>query len=147
MVIVLERNIKESDKRNIREFLEKRGFKIKEIVGEEETILGAVGLVTIDLREVEILPGVARVIPITKPYKLASREFKKEDTIVEVGPIKIGGDRIVVIAGPCSVESREQVIETARLVKESGAVILRGGTFKPRTSPYSFQGLGEEGLK
>ncbi len=147
MIVVLERNIKERDKRNIKEFLEKRGFKIREIVGEEETILGAVGLVSIDLREVEILPGVARVIPITKPYKLASREFKKEDTIVDVGPIKIGGDRIVVIAGPCSVESREQVIETARLVKESGAVILRGGAFKPRTSPYSFQGLGEEGLK
>ncbi len=147
MIVILEHNIKEADKNRIREFLEKRGFKIKEIVGEEETIFGAVGLVSIDIREVEILPGVARVIPITKPYKLASREFKKDDTIVDVGPIKIGGDRIVVIAGPCSVESRDQVIETAKLVKESGAVILRGGAFKPRTSPYSFQGLGEEGLR
>ncbi len=147
MVVVLSKGIKEQDKAAIRSFLEKRGFTIREIVGEEETILGAVGLAQIDLREVEILPGVERVIPITKPYKLASREFKKDDTIVAVGPVKIGGLRITVIAGPCAVESREQIIESARIVRESGAVILRGGAYKPRTSPYAFQGLGEEGLK
>ena len=95
----------------------------------------------------ELLQGVVKVVPISKPYKLASRELKKDDTIVSVGPVKIGGKRIAIIAGPCSVESREQILETAKIVKESGAVILRGGAYKPRTSPYSFQGLGEEGLR
>ncbi|MBN1685100.1 MAG: 3-deoxy-7-phosphoheptulonate synthase [Spirochaetales bacterium] len=147
MVIVLKHNIKDDEKQRLRDFLESRGFRIREIVGEEETIFGAVGLAPMDLREVELLPGVDRAIPITKPYKFASREFKKEDTVVQVGPVKVGGMRIAVIAGPCSVESREQVLETARLVRESGAVMLRGGAFKPRTSPYSFQGMGEEGLK
>jgi 3-deoxy-7-phosphoheptulonate synthase len=147
MIVVLEHNIKPADKKNIVSFLEDKGFRIREIQGEEETILGAVGIIPIDLRQVEILPGVARVIPITKPYKLASREFKKEDTSIPVGPVKIGGSRIAVIAGPCSVESRQQILEIAALVRESGAVILRGGAYKPRTSPYAFQGLGEEGLK
>ncbi len=147
MIIVLEHNAGEPEKRDLKAFLKDKGFRVREIVGEEEIILGAVGTAHVDLREVEVLPGVARVIPITKPYKLASREFKREDTVVQVGPIKIGGQRIVVIAGPCAVESREQIIEAAQCVKESGAVILRGGAFKPRTSPYSFQGLGEKGLK
>ena len=147
MVVVLEHGIKEKDKQNLIAFLEQMGFRIREIQGEEETILGVVGLIPIDLRKVEMLPGVARVIPITKPYKLASREFKKEDTCIQVGPIKIGGSRIVVIAGPCAVESRRQILEIAQLVKDSGAVVLRGGAYKPRTSPYAFQGLGEEGLK
>lgn len=147
MVIVLERSIRQDDKENLRLFLEQRGFKVKEIQGEEETIFGAVGQLSMDIREVEILSGVKRVIPISKPYKLASREFNKKDTIVSVGNIKVGGPRITVIAGPCAVENREQIIESARLVKESGAVILRGGAYKPRTSPYTFQGLGEEGLK
>jgi len=147
MVIVLERGIKQEHKDEIRSFLEGKGYQVREIVGQEETILGAVGLPKVDPREVELLPGVVRVIPISKPYKLASRELKKDDSIVPVGPVKIGGKRIAVIAGPCSVESREQILETARLVKDSGAVILRGGAFKPRTSPYSFQGLGEEGRR
>ncbi|MBN2736617.1 MAG: 3-deoxy-7-phosphoheptulonate synthase [Spirochaetales bacterium] len=147
MIVVLKHNINADEKAFVREFLESRGFKIKEIVGEEETIFGAVGIVGLDKREVEVLPGVSNVIPITKPYKLVSREFKKDDTIIQVGPIKIGGNRVVTMAGPCSVESREQILETAHMVKESGAVILRGGAFKPRTSPYAFQGLGEEGLK
>ena len=147
MIIVLERSIKENIKKDIVRFLEDKGFKIREIQGEEETVLAAVGLVPIDQRVVELLPGVARVIPITKPYKLASREFKGEDTVVPVGDVKIGGGRIAVMAGPCAVESREQILEAAAMVKESGAVILRGGAYKPRTSPYSFQGLGEEGLK
>lgn len=146
MVIVLERNIRTDDKENLRNFLESRGFKIKEIRGEEETIFGAVGQLSMDIREVEILPGVKRVIPISKPYKLASREMNKADTVCKVGNIKIGGPRITVIAGPCAVENREQILETAEIVKNSGAVILRGGAYKPRTSPYSFQGLGEEGL-
>src|SRR3989337_2197366 len=123
MIVVLEHGIRKEDKAAIIGFLEQKGFRIREIQGEEETILGAVGIIPIDLREVELLPGVARVIPITQPYKLASREFKKEDTCVGVGPVKIGVLRIVVIAGPCAVESREQMLETARLVKDSGAVI------------------------
>ena len=146
MIIVLSNNIKDSDKTHLYGFLEKRGMKIKEIVGEEETILGVVGPVQIDRREVELLAGVAQVIPITKPYKLASRELKKEDSIVSIGDVKIGGPRIAVIAGPCSVESREQILESAKIIRESGAIMLRGGAYKPRTSPYSFQGLGEEGL-
>jgi len=147
MIIVLDRAIRDDDKNRLREFLTEKGFQVREIVGEEETILGAVGLVGIDIREVEIQPGVVRVIPISKPYKLASRELKKNDTIIDLGPIKIGGPRIVVVAGPCAVESESQVMETAEQVRNSGAVILRGGAFKPRTSPYAFQGLGEEGLR
>ncbi|HEQ72004.1 MAG TPA: 3-deoxy-7-phosphoheptulonate synthase, partial [Spirochaetia bacterium] len=146
MVIVLKHDIQEKEKEEIRAFLEQRGFKVKEIVGEEETIFGAVGMILVDHREVELLAGVKRVIPISSPYKLASREFKKEDTVIPIGPVKIGGRRLVVMAGPCAVESREQMLETARIVREAGAVILRGGAFKPRTSPYAFQGLGEEGL-
>ncbi len=147
MVIVLERSIRDDDKQRLREYLTDRGFRVREIVGEEETIFGAVGAVAIDLREVELRPGVQRVIPITKPYKLASRELKQSDSVVTVGPIRIGGPRIAVIAGPCAVESEELILETARIVRESGAVALRGGAFKPRTSPYSFQGHGEEGLR
>jgi 3-deoxy-7-phosphoheptulonate synthase len=150
MVIVLERTIREQDKNHIREFLSARGYTIREIVGQEETILGAVGVSGIDLREVELLPGVARVIPITSPYKLASREFRKEDTVISVrgpaGIVRIGGLRIIAIAGPCAVESREQTMECAARVRESGAVLFRGGAWKPRTSPYAFQGLGEQGL-
>ncbi len=103
-----------------------------------------------DVREVEMLPGVARVIPITSPYKLASREFRRDDTIISLGdpahPVRIGGLRIVAIAGPCAVESRTQTLECAAAVRESGAVLFRGGAWKPRTSPYAFQGLGEEAL-
>jgi 3-deoxy-7-phosphoheptulonate synthase len=147
MIVVLKHGIDDKGKASIREFLESKGCRVREIVGEEETIFGAVGAINFDMREVEIFPGVARVIPISKPYKLASRELKKDDTIVPVGPIKIGGARIAVIAGPCAVESREQIMEVAQVVRDSGAVILRGGAYKPRTSPYSFQGLGEEGLR
>jgi 3-deoxy-7-phosphoheptulonate synthase len=147
MVIVLDHAIRDDDKMRLREFLEAKGFRVREIEGEQETIMGAVGSVSIDLREVELKPGVQRVIPISKPYKLASRELQAADTIVTVGPIKIGGPRIAVMAGPCAVENEEQIFESARIVRESGAVILRGGAFKPRTSPYSFQGLGEEGLR
>ncbi len=146
MIVVLNRRISEHDKEYVRGFLQGKGFTVREIVGEEETIFGAVGIQTIDIREVETLPGVSRVIPITKPYKLASREFKKEDTLVSIGKIHVGAPRFSVIAGPCAVETREQILLTARRVRESGAVILRGGAYKPRTSPYAFQGLGEEGL-
>ncbi len=147
MIIILKQQINDAQKSAVKDFLKSRGFKVKEIVGQEETVLGAVGTNRIDIREVAVLDGVANVIPISKPYKLASRELKKADTVVQVGKVKIGGQRIVVIAGPCAVESRDQIMEIARQVRESGAVILRGGAFKPRTSPYAFQGLGEEGLR
>ncbi len=147
MVIVLEKNIRDSDKQRIKSFLEKRSLKVNEIVGEEETIFGAVGKLSLDPREVEILPGVQRVIPISKPYKMASREFKRENTIIDVSGVKVGGNRVTVIAGPCAVESREQIFEAAQRVADSGAVMLRGGAYKPRTSPYAFQGLGAEGIK
>ncbi|MGE4583045.1 MAG: 3-deoxy-7-phosphoheptulonate synthase [Sphaerochaeta sp.] len=147
MIIVLKKQISEKQKESIRSFLMGKGYTVKEIVGQEETVFGAVGQSTLDLREVEMLEGVANVVPISKPYKLASRELKKEDTIVTVGNVKIGGNRIAIIAGPCAVESREQILSVAASVREAGAVILRGGAFKPRTSPYAFQGLGEEGLR
>ncbi|MFA5447074.1 MAG: 3-deoxy-7-phosphoheptulonate synthase [Sphaerochaeta sp.] len=147
MIVVLKKQISEKQKDAIREFLGDRGYTVKEIVGSEETVFGAVGQSSVDLREVQVLDGVASVIPITKPFKFASRELKKEDTIVSVGKVKIGGGRIAIIAGPCAIESRDQIMQVAASVREAGAVILRGGAFKPRTSPYSFQGLGEEGLR
>ena len=147
MILILKNQITEAQKHAIREFLIDKGYTVKEIVGQEETIFGAVGQSSVDIRQVQLLEGVASVVPISKPYKLASREFKKEDTIVSVGKVKVGGNRIAIIAGPCAVESREQIMAVARSVHDAGAVILRGGAFKPRTSPYAFQGLGEEGLK
>ena len=147
MIIILTRDVRPEQKLNITDFLTEKGFRVKEIIGEEETILGAVGSVSIDPRSVEILEGVKSVIPISKPYKLASRELSREDTVVTVGNVKIGGPRVAVMAGPCAVESEEQILESAEAVFEAGAVILRGGAFKPRTSPYAFQGHGEKGLK
>ncbi|MBN2049231.1 MAG: 3-deoxy-7-phosphoheptulonate synthase [Spirochaetales bacterium] len=147
MIIVLSQSIHPEEKQGVITFLEGKGYKIREIVGEAETVLGAVGLIGMDAREVEVLPGVERVIPISKPYKLASRELKKEDTVISLGPVRIGGRRVAVAAGPCAVESRDQMMRIAETVRASGAVMLRGGAFKPRTSPYDFQGLGEEGLQ
>ncbi len=147
MIVILNKQIKLKQKQDIINFLSNKGFKVKEIIGQEETVLGAVGRTAIDHRIVEQMEGVSSVVPISKPYKLASRELKKEDTIVKVGNVRIGGSRIAVMAGPCAVESEEQIMTIASQVREAGAVILRGGAFKPRTSPYSFQGLGEEGLK
>ncbi len=152
MIIVLKNDITEKEKDNIKSLLSKNKFKLNEVKGEESTILAAVGKLAMDIREVEVLPGVANVIPISKPYKMASREFKPENTIVEVPNnwgqiIRVGGSRVVSIAGPCAVESRQQMMDAAAAVAKSGAVMLRGGAYKPRTSPYSFQGLGEEGLK
>ncbi len=147
MIVILKKGITAQEKDKVRSFLKEKGFIVKEVVGEHDTVLGAVGTSHIDPRSVELLPGVESVVPISKPYKMASREFKKEDTIVTVGRVKIGGNRICAIAGPCAVESYDQIMSIAESVREAGAVILRGGAFKPRTSPYSFQGLGEEGLK
>ena len=117
--------------------------------GEERTVIGAVGsVVDPEMRTaIGTMAGVDSVVPISRPYKLASREFKPEDTVIDVGGVQIGAGEFVVMAGPCSIENEEHVVETAKVIAEAGAHILRGGAFKPRTSPYSFRGLGEEGLK
>jgi 3-deoxy-7-phosphoheptulonate synthase len=154
MIVVLSKGISTHDKEMIHIFLRDRGFSIRDQNFDDDEIIGASGKGVVDLRELGLLPGVERVAATSKPYELASRETKPEDTIVTVGTgqsavplVKIGGSRISVIAGPCAVESREQIMETAARVRESGAVILRGGAFKPRTSPYAFQGLGMQGLE
>jgi 3-deoxy-7-phosphoheptulonate synthase len=147
MILVLEQSIGEEDKEQIRSILRQEGYLIREMSTGDETVIGVVGQVNRDLRFFEQLPGVAKVVPVSRPYKLVSREMHPEDTVVQIGDVQLGGPRIVVIAGPCAVESREQAMTIAKKVKACGAVLFRGGAFKPRTSPYSFQGLGEEGLK
>lgn len=128
--------------------LSEEGFKIHLSHGVEKTIMGAIGDRTrIEALDLEALPWVEKVVPILAPYKLVSREFHAEDSIIRVGGHEIGGSRIHVMAGPCAVESRVQILETAHAVREAGATFLRGGAFKPRTSPYSFQGLEEKGLR
>lgn len=152
MVIVLKKDITSEQKNKLTKRLEEKQFKLNEICGAEKTIIAAVGRLSVDLKDLELQDGVESVIPISKPYKMASREFKAEDTIVEVPNnrnqiIKVGGKRIIAIAGPGAVESREQIMSIAQSVQSSGAVLLQGGCYQPRTSPYSFQGLGEEGIK
>ena len=116
--------------------------------GIERTIVGVIGDESvIRTQPIEAFPGVEKVLSILKPYKLVSRDFKKEPSVVDIGGVKVGGNRITVMAGPCSVENKKLLIDIAKNVKKAGATILRGGAFKPRTSPYDFQGLGEEGLR
>lgn len=147
MIVVLKKGITKEESECLLEELRSENYLVKEIEGAEETILGVVGTIRKDLRYFETLPGVAKVIPISKPYKLVSRELHPHPSVITVGDVAIGGDRLVVIAGPCAVEDRMRTLEIARVVRQWGAVLFRGGAFKPRTSPYSFQGLGEEGLK
>ena len=147
MVVVLTRGISESRQAAVRRELQQHGFTVRKIEDGERTVLAAVGPRVTDPHRFESIDGIEQVVPISKPYKLASREVQRADTVVSVGPIRIGGQRIAVIAGPSVVESREQIMECAALVAESGAVMLRGAAFKPRTSPYAFQGLGLEGLR
>ena len=147
MILVLKKGISREEKERLIQELRVEKCLIKEIEGEDEAILGVVGQVSRDIRHFETLPGVAKVIPISKPYKLVSREMQPEPSIIRVGDVEIGGDRLVVIAGPCAVENRKTTLDIARAVRRHGAVLFRGGAFKPRTSPYSFQGLEEEGLK
>ncbi|MCL4534004.1 MAG: 3-deoxy-7-phosphoheptulonate synthase [Bacteroidetes bacterium] len=148
MIIVMKKGATKDEIESVATRIEDLGFKAHLSVGEERTIIGIIG----DERPLgqmplEMLSGVERIVPILQPFKLASRDFKPQNTVVEVNGVRIGGKELTVIAGPCSVESREQLWETARAVKTAGAKLLRGGAFKPRTSPYSFQGLGVEGLK
>jgi len=148
MVVVMESNATEDQIQRVIHKLSDLGFDVHRSTGVTRTVLGAIGDKTgIDVRDIEVLPGVREVIPITEPYKLASRTFKPEDTVVRVRNVEIGGNKVVVMAGPCAVESREQIMTIAEQVRKAGAHILRGGAFKPRTSPYSFQGLGEKGLR
>jgi 3-deoxy-7-phosphoheptulonate synthase len=148
MVIVMQDHAgKEQIDETVRR-VQEMGYGVNVSRGEERTVIGVLG----DERQIqwehlELLPGVERVVRILKPYKLASRDARPENTIVRVGGVAIGGEEIVFIAGPCAVESREQILETARAVKQAGAHMLRGGAYKPRSSPYSFQGMAEEGLK
>jgi 3-deoxy-7-phosphoheptulonate synthase len=124
------------------------GCKVHPIVGQERTVIGVIGDGTaIDRRQIGRMRGVENVVPITKPYKAASREFRPQDTVFTVGGVTIGGPELVIMAGPCAVEGRSELLELAHACKEAGAHILRGGAYKPRTSPYSFQGLAEEGLR
>lgn len=148
MIIVMSTSASKAQIDNVLERLENLGFSIHLSEGVEKTIIGAIGDKTI-LNEValEAMPGVEKVVPILQPYKLVSRTFRNENSVVRVGDIEIGGKQLHVMAGPCAVESMEQLLESARAVKNAGATILRGGAFKPRTSPYAFQGLEEEGLK
>ena len=149
MIVILKSDATEEQIRHIVEKAEHLGLKAHISRGIEKTVIGFVGPEDV-LREtpLEVFPGVERVIPVLKPYRLVSREFKKENTVIKVGErVRIGDKRVIVMAGPCSVENRENLMIIAQKVKEAGATVLRGGAFKPRTSPYDFQGLGEEGLK
>jgi 3-deoxy-7-phosphoheptulonate synthase len=149
MVIVMKNNAAEEQIRKVVEWIESVGYKAHLSQGVERTLIGAIGdgRGKEQLKAIVCLPGVENVVPILKPYKLASREFKRSDTVVRVGDLEIGGPRFIIMAGPCTVESEEQLMESAYVVKKGGAHILRGGAFKPRTSPYSFQGMEEEGLR
>ena len=147
MILVLKEEITEEQTNHIRSVLRGEGYIVREMTDASRSLIGAIGKPGQDIDFFQQLPGVDRVIPISSSFKLASRKMHPEDTLVNVGDVVIGAERIVVIAGPCAVESRQQVFTIAREVKKYGAVLLRGGAFKPRTSPYAFQGLGEEGLK
>jgi 3-deoxy-7-phosphoheptulonate synthase len=148
MIVVMKRGASQAEIDHMVHRIEGLGLKAHVIVGAERTVIAAVGEKRADAKEsLASGPGVADVVPILAPYKMASREVKHERTLVETGSLSVGNARIGVIAGPCSVESEEQILSTARAVKAAGATALRGGAFKPRTSPYAFQGLKEEGLK
>jgi 3-deoxy-7-phosphoheptulonate synthase len=148
MIVVMNTQATEAQVGRVKEKLTQLGYGIHYSQGVERTILGAIGEKRPGIMEsIEAMEGVEKVVPILQPFKLASQEFRKEPSLVKVGGAVFGGPRIVVIAGPCAVENEEQMVLTAKAVKRSGASLLRGGAFKPRTSPYAFQGLEEEGLK
>jgi 3-deoxy-7-phosphoheptulonate synthase len=148
MIVVMKTGSSQHEVNGVTKRIEDVGLKAHISEGVEHTVIGVLGQVFPELRDsLELLPGVEQVIPVTKPYKLASREFHPRDTIVKANGVAIGGNEIVVMAGPCAIESEEQLLTTAQAVKAAGATVLRGGAFKPRTSPYQFRGLGESGLK
>ena len=147
MIIVFKPKTKDEDVQKIVKQVEATGLTTHIVVGTETTICGIIGDVTkVDPRQIEVSPVVDHVMRVSEPYKLANRAFHPEDSIIDVSGVKVGGDHLALIAGPCSVESKEQVIEIAKAAKAAGANMLRGGAFKPRTSPYAFQGMGTAGL-
>jgi 3-deoxy-7-phosphoheptulonate synthase len=148
MIVVMKTTASEGQVLAVQKRIRELGFKDHLSRGAERTVIGVLGGVYAELQdEFAVLDGVDTVVRISKPFKLASREVKEEDTVVKVGPVEIGNGRLVVIAGPCSVDTEENLMETARAVKAAGAHMLRGGAFKPRTSPYAFRGHGEKGLE
>ncbi|MCX7707957.1 MAG: 3-deoxy-7-phosphoheptulonate synthase [Anaerolineae bacterium] len=148
MIVVMKASATASQIETVVQQVEALGYQAHLSRGTERTIIGVVGDDRpIPSHQFELLPGVEQVVRILQPFKLASRDFHPENTVFDVRGVTVGGPRVVIIAGPCSVESRSQLLETAHAVKEAGADILRGGAYKPRTSPYSFQGLGEDGLE
>src|ERR1044071_8703508 len=149
MIVAMQEIADEAQIQQVIENLVKMGFEVHRSTGARMTVLGAVGsVIDFDIRILELLPGVQEVHRISSPYKLAGRSFRPEGTVVQLrNGIGVGGNEVVVMAGPCSVESREQLFTTAEAVAKAGAKVLRGGAFKPRSSPYSFQGHGEDALK
>jgi 3-deoxy-7-phosphoheptulonate synthase len=147
MVVVMKERANDAQVAQVIAHLVELGMDVHRSTGASRTVLGVVGSGKVDPRLIEMMEGVHEVLRITEPYKLASRTFKPEDTVFTLGEVRFGGDEVIVMAGPCSAESEEQAHQTAAAVKRAGAKVLRGGAFKPRTSPYSFQGLGEEGLR
>lgn len=148
MMIIMNMDVTEEEVKTVTTRIQANGFRVHISKGEERTIIGVLGTNPFSIREqFTYLPGIDRIVPISRPYKIASRELVPENTVFPLDGIVIGGNQVIVMAGPCAVESRTQLLETALAVKEAGGQVLRGGAFKPRTSPYSFQGLGEEGLQ
>ena len=153
MIISMKLHSSKQDVDAVCERIRDFGYKIHAIEGEERVVIGVVGMgdVTACLESLEAMPQVEKAVRISAPYKFVSKEFKKQRTVItlrtKTGPIEIGGDEFVMMAGPCSVESEKQIMESAEAVLANGGKVLRGGAFKPRTSPYAFQGLGEEGLR
>lgn len=147
MVIVMKPGTPEQEWKKIKENLEGRGYQINEIIGSGQTILGVIGDTSaLDMNMLKVNECVDKVMRVQEPFKRANRSFHPEDSVIDVSGVKIGGRKLAVIAGPCSVENEKQIVGVAKSVKLAGATLLRGGAFKPRTSPYSFQGLKEEGL-
>ena len=147
MVIVMKPGTPEQEWKKIKENLEGRGYQINEIIGSGQTILGVIGDTSaLDMNMLKVNECVDKVMRVQEPFKRANRSFHPEDSVIDVSGVKIGGRKLAVIAGPCSVENEKQIVGVAKSVKLAGAALLRGGAFKPRTSPYSFQGLKEEGL-
>jgi 3-deoxy-7-phosphoheptulonate synthase len=148
MVITLRSDVTPEQRRAVEARLRAAGFQLVTAPDGPPVVLAAVGDGAMpSLAEIRALPGVAEVARIPEPFKLASRSFRKRSSVVKIGDVEFGGERVVLMAGPCTIESEEQVVRTAQAVRAAGARVMRGGAFKPRTSPYSFQGLGEEGLK
>jgi 3-deoxy-7-phosphoheptulonate synthase len=149
MLIVMRHGAPEEDIRRVSETIEEMGYQARPMPGKQRTTIGLVGNDgRVDGSRLAALPGVQEIIHVTKPYKQVSREWKPETTVVRLpGGLTVGGEEVVVMAGPCSVESESQILEAARVVREAGATVLRAGAYKPRSSPYSFQGMGRPGLK